>query len=65
MDESSNVEGSKAGITMIGPDFEELEYSLRFQFLITNNNAKYETVITSLGLAVGLGMSLVEVCNDS
>ncbi|KAL2485995.1 RNA-directed DNA polymerase [Abeliophyllum distichum] len=44
---------------MINPDSEELEYSLRFGFPATNNDAEYEAVITGLSIAVRLGLSSV------
>ncbi|XP_022843234.1 uncharacterized protein LOC111366770 [Olea europaea var. sylvestris] len=65
VDGSSNDEGSGAGIIMIGPNEEELEYSLHFEFPATNNEAEYEAVITGLGLAARLGVTSVEVCSDS
>ncbi|XP_022880588.1 uncharacterized protein LOC111397850 [Olea europaea var. sylvestris] len=64
VDGSSITERSGARIIMIGPDSEELEYSLCFEFLATNNDAEYEAVITGLGLAARLGVSSIEVCND-
>ncbi|XP_022880798.1 uncharacterized protein LOC111398075 [Olea europaea var. sylvestris] len=65
VDGSSNDEGSGAGIIMIGPNEEELEYSLHFEFPATNNEAEYEAVITGLGLAARLGVTSVEICSDS
>lgn len=65
MDRSSPAEGSGAGIKMIGPESEELEYSLRFEFLATINDAEYEAVITGLCLAVRLGVTSVEIFSDS
>lgn len=50
---------------MIGPDSEELEYSLCFEFPATNNDTEYEAVITSLALAARLGVTSVEICSDS
>ncbi|XP_022846206.1 uncharacterized protein LOC111368947 [Olea europaea var. sylvestris] len=65
VDGSSNDEGSGARIIMIGPNGEELEYSLRFEFPTTNNDAEYEAVITGLRLAARLGISSAEICSDS
>ncbi|XP_022867930.1 uncharacterized protein LOC111387586 [Olea europaea var. sylvestris] len=65
VDGSSNDEESGAGIIMIGPNGEELEYSLRFEFLAINNDAEYEAVITSLRLAAKLGITSAEICSDS
>lgn len=47
---------------MIGPNDEDLEYSLCFKFPATNNDAEYEVVITGLGLAATLGITSVEIC---
>ncbi|XP_022843448.1 uncharacterized protein LOC111367003 [Olea europaea var. sylvestris] len=63
VDGSSNDEGSMVGIIIIGPNGEELEYSLRFEFPTTNNDAEYEAVI--MGLATRLRVTSVEICNDS
>lgn len=65
VDGSASNDGSGAEIIMIGPNSEELEYSLRFEFPATNNDAEYEAVITGLGLAARLGVSSVEICSDS
>ncbi|XP_022875674.1 uncharacterized protein LOC111394131 [Olea europaea var. sylvestris] len=65
VDGSSNDEGSGTGIIMIGPNEEELEYSLHFEFPTTNNEAEYKAVITGLGLAGRLGVTSVEICSDS
>lgn len=50
---------------MIGPEFEELEHSLHFEFLVINNEAKYEIMVTSLILAGRLGMTSVKIHSDS
>ncbi|CAI9753657.1 unnamed protein product [Fraxinus pennsylvanica] len=57
---SSHGEGSGAGIIMIGPESEELEYSLRFEFPATNNDTEYEAVIIGLSLAARLGITSVD-----
>lgn len=57
--------GEQARIVMIGPNGEELEYSLRFEFPATNNDTEYEAVITGLGLVARLGVTSVEICSDS
>lgn len=65
VDGSSHGEGSGAGIIMMGPESEELVYSLHFEFPATNNDAEYEAVITGLSLAARLGITSVEICSDS
>ncbi|XP_022856134.1 uncharacterized protein LOC111377293 [Olea europaea var. sylvestris] len=65
VDGSSNDEGSGARIIMIGPNEEELEYSLHFEFPATNNKVEYEAVIRGLGLAARFWVTSVEICSDS
>ena len=55
----------RAGVVLITLDEEELSSSLRMKFKTTNNEAEYEAVIASLGMALELGAELVEVRSDS
>ncbi|GMP39184.1 hypothetical protein CsSME_00010126 [Camellia sinensis var. sinensis] len=49
---SSNWQGAGAGVVLISPDGEILEQSIRLGFKASNNEAKYEALITGLKLAV-------------
>ena len=41
---------------MISPDKDVLKYGVQLQFLATNNEAKYEAILTCLRLAKALGI---------
>lgn len=43
----------------------KLEYAIRFGFKATNNEAKYESIITGLCLARALGAGKIKVKSDS
>ena len=51
VDGAANAHGSGAGLIMTSPDGIDEEYALRFGFQASNNEAKYEVVITRLNLA--------------
>jgi ribonuclease HI len=65
VDGSSTKKKGGAGIVLVTPKGEELNGSLRLEFMTTNNEAEYEAVIAGLGLALELGADSVEVRNDS
>ena len=48
MDGSSNSQGSGAGVILITPDEIQLEYTLRFGFQASNNEAEYEALLVGL-----------------
>ena len=48
MDGSSNGKGSGAGVILKGLNAMVLEYSLKFDFKATNNQAEYEALVTGL-----------------
>jgi ribonuclease HI len=50
---------------IITSDAEELCCSLKLEFKTTNNEAKYEAVITGLGIALEMGAESIEVRSDS
>jgi ribonuclease HI len=50
---------------LITQNEEELSSSLRLEFKTTNNEAGYEAVMASLGMALELGAKSVEVWSDS
>ena len=43
------------GVVFISPEKESLKYAVRLQFTATNNEAKYEALLTGLSLAKALG----------
>ena len=50
VDGASNAQGSGAGMILADPDGFYTEYALRFSFKTTNNQAKYEALLTRLKL---------------
>ena len=55
VDESSNKQGSGAGIILTTPEGIQLEYALRFGFQASNNEAEYGTLLVRLQLATSMG----------
>ncbi|GJR64151.1 reverse transcriptase domain-containing protein [Tanacetum coccineum] len=54
-DESWCLEGSGAGLILTSPEGEEFTYALRFEFDVSNNEAKYEALVASLRIAEQMG----------
>ena len=50
VDGSLNDKGSGVGVILEGPYNIVLEYFLRFDFKVTNNQAEYETLVVGLKL---------------
>ena len=55
------------GISVIVTSFEKdvLKYGVRLQFPATNNEAKYEAILTSLRIAKALGIKNLKLRTDS
>ena len=51
IDGSSNKQGSRAGIILTTPEGIQLEYTLRFRFQVSNNEAEYKALLVGLQLA--------------
>ena len=65
VDESTNAQGSGAGLILTSPEGIDIEYVLRFRFQASNNEAEYEAVIAGLNLDHSLEIDQLEVCSDS
>lgn len=64
--ESYSKEGFDVGLVLPPPnESEPIRYALPFTFSVTNNEAKYEALITSLCLARGVGVTSIKVNCDS
>ena len=57
------VEGAR--VVLISPKRETLKYAIRLQFLTTNKEAKYETLLTGLSLGKALTAKNLIVQDDS
>ncbi|GKF13758.1 reverse transcriptase domain-containing protein, partial [Tanacetum coccineum] len=64
MDESSCIDGSKAGLILTSPEGTEFSYALRFQFTASNNEVEYEALIAGLRIAAQMGVRNVHVMEE-
>ncbi|XP_072054965.1 uncharacterized protein [Arachis hypogaea] len=65
VDGASNQMFGEAGIILESPTRMVYEQSIKFEFLVSNNQAKYEALIGGLLLAEEVGATRVEVNSDS
>ncbi|GAA0152265.1 hypothetical protein LIER_37459 [Lithospermum erythrorhizon] len=65
VDGARNDKGVGAGVLITGPQGVTMEYTLRFLFHTTNNEAEYETMIVGLKLVSSLNIAEVLVKGDS
>ena len=65
VDGATNAQGSGAGLILTSPEEIDIEYTLRFGFRASNNEAEHEAVIAGLNLTHSLEIDQLEVCSDS
>ncbi|XP_077249061.1 uncharacterized protein LOC143888479 [Tasmannia lanceolata] len=65
VDNSSNKQGSGAGLILTGPDNFITEYAIRFGFRASNNEAEYEALIIGINLAVQVHAYRLKAFSDS
>ena len=65
VDDSSNQQGSGAGIVLEGPNGVLIEQALHFTFKASNNQAEYEALIAGMLLAKEMGARNLLVKSDS
>ena len=65
MDGLSNQRPRGVEVILPSPEGDLVEYAVCFQFSTTNNEVKYEVVLTDLDLAKATGASLVVIYSDS
>ena len=65
IDDASNENGSRVGMTLISPKGHKIHCMLRFGFQASNNDAEYEALIMGLNLAKELRVRNLNVYNDS
>jgi ribonuclease HI len=63
-DGSLNLEGASAGVLLISPTGEQLEYVLQIFWKVSNNEAEYEALLHGLRLAASLGIKRLLVYGD-
>ncbi|KAL2228426.1 UNVERIFIED_CONTAM: hypothetical protein Sindi_1822300 [Sesamum indicum] len=65
VDGSSTIQGSGAGIVITSPQGEDLEFTVKFGFRASNNEAEYEALITGLKMAHEVGGRHLIAYSDS
>ena len=65
VDGSSNEKGGGAGVTIENSEGIVVEYSLKFGFKTSNNQAEYEACIAGIRMAKELGATALKICSDS
>jgi ribonuclease HI len=65
VDGSSNEKGSGARVIIKNDDGIAVEYSLRFAFWTSNNQAEYEACLARIRMAKELGASVITIRSDS
>lgn len=64
-DGSSMDSGSGAGILLMSPTSDTLEYVFKFDFPTSNNEANYEALIAGIKMALEVGACRLEILSDS
>ena len=64
VDGAANSQGSGVGLILTSPNGIDVEYTLKFGFHASNNEAKYEAVIAGINLAHSMEADQLEVCSD-
>jgi ribonuclease HI len=65
VDGSSNPKGAGAGILIKNNEGVTVEYSLKFEFPTSNNQAEYEACLAGIRTAKELGATAITLCSDS
>jgi ribonuclease HI len=65
IDGASSQQGSGAGLAVISPQGDVLNYALHLMFPMTNNIVEYEAMIVGLKLVKELGAREVRLYSDS
>ena len=65
MDKASSSKGSGAEVILEKEGEIVVELSIKFYFLVSNNQVKYKALIAGLKLANDIGASGLMICSDS
>ena len=65
VDGASRSSGSGVGLLLQSPTGEQLEQAIRLGFPASNNEAKYEAILSGLDLALALSVSKLQIYSDS
>ena len=62
---AANQKGSRVGIVLVTPEKLVVEKSLWLGFLVTNNEAEYETLLVEIAMVGRLGGEVIEIYSNS
>ena len=65
VDGASNQKGSRVGLVLISPKKVIIEKSLRLDFSVTNNEARYEALMMGITMVQRMGGKSVKVFSNS
>ncbi|KAL0355400.1 UNVERIFIED_CONTAM: Ribonuclease HI [Sesamum radiatum] len=65
IDGSSTTQGSGAGIVIMTPQGEDLEFAIKFRFKASNNEAEYEALVIGMRMAHETGARCLLAYSDS
>ena len=65
VDEAANHRGSGVGLVLVSPEKVTIEKSLRLNFSVTNNEAKYEALLRGMMMVQKMGGKAVRVFSNS
>lgn len=64
MDSFSTINESRVGIVVTGPEGDEMEFAMNFEFKASNNKAEYEALIRGIKITLELGAQRVKIFFD-
>jgi ribonuclease HI len=64
-DGALNLKGAGAGVLLISPQGEQLNYVLQNHYKASNNSAEYEALIHGIRIALSLGIKRLLAFGDS
>ncbi|KAL0416159.1 UNVERIFIED_CONTAM: Ribonuclease HI [Sesamum latifolium] len=65
VDGSSTVQGSRAGVVLTTPQWDDMEFAIKFDFNASNNEAEYEALVLGMRMAQDAGASHLLAYSDS
>ena len=65
VDGASNQKGLGIGLVLMSPEKVVIEKSLRLNFLATNNEAEYETLLVGMTMVQRMGGKSIKLFSDS
>ena len=65
VDGSASLGSRRVGLLLVSPEGAELEYAIKLDFTVTNNEAEYEALLSGLKLAKSVMTKKVQAHTDS